>query len=59
MTLQKKELKILFENKTIQYAQKQLFLGSENGLKLTQIVHIAQMSTYEIRILSGGVIIGY
>ena len=51
MTLQKKELKILFENKTIQYAQKQLFLGSENGLKLTQIVHIAQMSTYEIRIL--------
>ena len=29
-------------------------LGSENGLKLTQIVHIAQISTDRIRILSGG-----
>ena len=37
---------------TIQYAQKQSILGSKNGLKLTKIVHIAQMSTDEIRILS-------
>ena len=36
---------------TIQYAQKQLILGSKNGLKLTKIVHIAQMSTDKIRIL--------
>ena len=38
---------------TIQYAQKQSILGYKNGLKLTKIVHIAQMSTDEIRILSG------
>ena len=36
-------------NLTIQYAQKQSILGSKNGLKLTKIVHIAQMSTDEIR----------
>ena len=36
---------------TIQYAQKQSILGSENDLKLTKIVHIAQIDTYEIRIL--------
>ena len=36
---------------TIQYAQKQSILGSENGLKLTKIVHIAQTSTDRIRIL--------
>ena len=36
---------------TIQYAQKQSILGYKNGLKRTQIVHIVQMSTYEIRIL--------
>ena len=36
---------------TIQYAQKQSILGSKNGLKLTKIVHIAQMSTDKIRIL--------
>ena len=39
------------KNNTIQYAQKQSILGSENDLKLTKIVHIAQMSTDEIRIL--------
>ena len=37
------------KNNTIQYAQKQSILGSENDLKLTKIVHIAQMSTDEIR----------
>ena len=42
------------KNNTIQYAQKQLILGSKNGLKLTKIVHIAQMSTDRIRISSGG-----
>ena len=31
------------KNNTIQYAQKQLILGSKNGLKLTKIVHIAQI----------------
>ena len=36
---------------TIQYAQKQSILGSKNGLKLTKIVHIAQISTDRIRIL--------
>ena len=39
------------ENLTIQYAQKQSILGSKNGLKLTKIVHIAQMSTDRFRIL--------
>ena len=38
---------------TIQYAQKQSILGSKNGLKLTQIVHIAQINTDKIRILFG------
>ena len=37
---------------TIQYAQKQSILRSKNGLKLTRIVHIAQMSADRIRILS-------
>ena len=41
----------------IQYAQKQSILCSENGLKLTKIVHIAQTSTDEIRISSGGEIL--
>ena len=40
------------KNDTIQYAQKQSNLGYKNGLKLTKIVHIAQMSTDKIRILS-------
>ena len=43
------------KNNAIQYAQKQSILGSKNGLKLTKIVHIAQMSTDEIRISFGGV----
>ena len=51
MILQKRESKILFENKNIQYAQKQLISGSKNGLKLSKIVHIAQISTDRIRIL--------
>ena len=38
---------------TIQYAQKQSILGYKNGLKLTKIVHIAQMSGHRIRILFG------
>ena len=42
------------KNNTIQYAQKQSILGLKNGLKRTKIVHIAQIDTYEIRILSGG-----
>ena len=39
------------KNNTIQYAQKQSILGYKNGLKLTKIVHIAQISTDKIRIL--------
>ena len=39
------------KNNTIQYAQKQSILVSENDLKLTKIVHIAQMSADGIRIL--------
>ena len=38
---------------TIQYAQKQSILGYKNGLKLTKIVHIAQISADEIRISFG------
>ena len=35
----------------MQYAQKQLKIRPENAINLTKIVHIAQMSTDEIRIL--------
>ena len=52
MILQKRESKILFENKNIQYAQKQLKIRPKNAINLTKIVHIAQMSTDRIRILS-------
>ena len=38
---------------TIQYAQKQSILGYKNGLKLSEIVHIAQITTDEIRISTG------
>ena len=41
------------KNNTIQYAQKQSILVSENDLKLTKIVHIAQMSADEACILFG------
>ena len=34
---------------TIQYAQKWLKISPKIAIKLTKIVHIAQMSTYEIR----------
>ena len=37
--------------------KKQSILGSKNGLKLTKIVHLAQISTDEIRISSGGEIL--
>ena len=41
-------------NLTIQYAQKQLKIRPKNTINLTKIVHIAQMNTDRIRILSGG-----
>lgn len=37
---------------TIQYAQKWLKISPKIAIKLTKIVHIAQMGTNEIRILS-------